>query len=56
MNSKPFVWVGMVLGSIAGSYVPALWGDAGIFSFSSLIFGSLGAILGIYICFKISQM
>jgi len=55
MNSKPFVWVGMVLGSMIGGYVPALWGDTNIFSFASLILGTIGAIAGIYIGFKMSQ-
>ena len=55
MNSKPFVWVGMTIGSVAGGYLPALWGDTNIFSFASLILGSLGAIAGIYIGFKMSQ-
>ncbi len=54
MTSKALIWVGVLVGSTIGSYVPALWG-AGIFSFSSIVFGSLGAIAGIYIAFKLSN-
>lgn len=54
MNSKSLIWVGMTLGSVLGGYVPMLWG-AGVFSFSSLLFGTAGAILGIWIAFRISR-
>ena len=52
---KPMVWMGMMLGSTIGAYIPALWGDTNLFSFASLILGSVGAIAGIYIGFKLSQ-
>lgn len=55
MNSKPFVWAGMILGSFIGGYIPSLWGDTNLFSISSLVLGSLGAIAGIYIGFKMSR-
>jgi hypothetical protein len=32
--------------------VPSLW-DAGAFSFSSIIFSTIGAIIGVYIAFKL---
>lgn len=54
MNSKSMVWIGMAIGSGVGSYVPMLWG-ADMFSFSSVILGAVGAILGIYLGFKLSQ-
>ena len=41
-------------GGWLGGYVPALWG-ADYFSFSSIIFGGLGAFLGIYIAFKLTH-
>jgi uncharacterized membrane protein YeaQ/YmgE (transglycosylase-associated protein family) len=44
----------MFLGGIIGGYVPQLWG-AGYFSFSSILFNAIGAIVGIYIGFKITR-
>ncbi len=52
--SKTIVFIGMIIGSTVGSYLPSLWG-AGLFSFSSVVFGAMGAIAGIYIGFKLSQ-
>ncbi len=54
MDSKTLVWIGVLVGSTVGSFIPTLWG-AGMFSFSSIIFSSLGAILGIYVGFKMSN-
>jgi len=54
MSSKTLIFIGMMIGSTIGSYIPALWG-AGLFSFSSIISGALGAILGIYVGFKLSN-
>ena len=45
----------MAVGSTLGGWIPSLWG-AGFFSFSGLILSSLGAIAGIYIGFKMSQI
>ena len=55
MDSKKLVWFGMFVGSTVGSYIPTLWGSD-LFSFSSIIFSAIGAMLGIYICFKISKI
>jgi uncharacterized membrane protein YeaQ/YmgE (transglycosylase-associated protein family) len=54
MNMKPAIWIGMTVGSSVGSFIPSLWG-AGVLSFSSLIFGALGAMLGIYVAFKMTR-
>lgn len=55
MESRSFIWIGMFIGSSLGSYLPALWG-AGLFSLSSIIFGALGGIAGIWAGFKLGQM
>jgi hypothetical protein len=44
----------MIIGSIAGGFVPTIFG-AGAFSFSSLLGSVVGGILGIWITFKISN-
>ena len=54
MNSKSMIWVFSLIGSAVGGWIPTLWG-AESFSFSSIIFGSIGAILGIFIGFKLSN-
>ncbi len=48
-------WKFMALGSVVGGYIPALWG-AGLFSFSVLIFSALGALLGIWIAYRMNQL
>ena len=44
----------MVVGSTIGGLIPNLWG-ASIFSFSSMLFGTAGGILGIYVAFKMTR-
>ncbi|KND49835.1 MAG: hypothetical protein AB203_01960 [Parcubacteria bacterium C7867-008] len=51
---KQVIFVGMAVGSFVGSYIPSLWG-AGIFSFSSVIFGAVGGLVGIFIAYRISN-
>jgi hypothetical protein len=55
MNTKSLVWIGMIVGSVIGGYVPALWG-AGVFSFPGIIGNTVGGILGIFAGYKLSQM
>lgn len=45
---------GMIVGSIIGSYVPALWGD-GTFSFWGIVTTAIGGFLGIYLAYKLTQ-
>jgi uncharacterized membrane protein YeaQ/YmgE (transglycosylase-associated protein family) len=49
--SKTIVYVGLIIGSIIGGFIPTLWG-AGFLSVSSLIFSTLGALLGIFLVLK----
>jgi hypothetical protein len=51
---KSVMWLSIGVFSTIGSCIPMLWG-AGIFDMSSIIFGGLGAILGIYVAFKLTQ-
>ena len=51
---KTMVWIGMVVGSIIGGYIPSLWGDS-LFSVSSLILSGVGAIIGIILGYKITN-
>ncbi|HUC94682.1 MAG TPA: hypothetical protein VMR19_01605 [Candidatus Saccharimonadales bacterium] len=49
--TKGIVYIGAFVGSILGSFIPMLWG-AGFLSISSLVFSTLGALLGIYLVIK----
>jgi hypothetical protein len=51
---KSLIWVGMIVGSTVGAYIPELWG-AGVFSFSSIFLSAVGGIAGILIGFKMSR-
>lgn len=55
MDTKKFVWIGMIAGSALGNYIPLLWGGSSL-SFASIILGMVGGILGIWGGFKLGQM
>lgn len=48
------VTVGIIFGSIAGGYVPTLLG-ADSFSFTSLFGSGAGAVLGLWLAFKLTR-
>jgi uncharacterized membrane protein YeaQ/YmgE (transglycosylase-associated protein family) len=48
------VTVGMISGSVVGGYVPTLLG-ADSFSFTSLFASGAGAVLGIWLAFKLTR-
>ena len=51
---KKLIYLGMFVGSVAGGYVPLLWGgDA--FSLASVLWSGIGAFLGVWAGFKISR-
>lgn len=54
MNPKTLIWIGVIVGSTIGGWIPTLWGTS-FFSFSSIIGNTIGGLIGIYIGFKISQ-
>ncbi len=51
---KFLIGIGMFFGSTIGSYIPLLWG-ASAFSVSSILFGVIGGIAGIFAGFYISK-
>ncbi|MES2749278.1 MAG: hypothetical protein V4606_02715 [Patescibacteria group bacterium] len=53
MESKRMIYFGMFIGGLIGGYVPSLLWDAGAFSMSALIGNAIGALIGIYITFKL---
>lgn len=54
MDQKRTTWLLAIVGSYAGSYIPYLWG-AGGFSFASLLTSTIGAILGIWLAFRLTR-
>ena len=54
LSRKSFVMFGMVVGSVAGGYVPALFG-ASTFSMAGVGLSMLGGIVGIVVAYKVTQ-
>jgi len=54
MIPKWFILFCLMIGSSFGAYIPMLWGD-GLFSFSSIVFSTIGGIAGIFIAIKIGN-
>lgn len=54
MSRKSLVMLGMIVGSAIGSYAPALFGVS-LFSFTSILLGGVGGILGIWLAYKITN-
>ena len=54
MDSKRTIYFFMFIGGTIGGYVPLLWGGEA-FSFAGIIFNALGALLGIYLGFKMTR-
>jgi phage tail tape-measure protein len=53
LSRKSMIMLGMLIGSTAGGYVPALFG-VNVFSVTSLLGSTAGGILGIWLAFKLS--
>jgi len=49
---KKILMLGMIIGSTIGGYLPTFFG-ASAFSFSSIICGVAGGVLGIWLPFKL---
>jgi hypothetical protein len=54
MERKQLIWIGLFVGSTIGGLIPALWG-AGALSLSSIFLSGVGAVLGIYGAYKLSE-
>jgi len=52
--TKRLIWIGIFIGSTIGSFVPLLWGGD-LLSFSSLLFSAAGALVGIWVGYKVGQ-
>lgn len=54
MSAKSLIWIGVFVGTTAGGALPILWGGS-TFSYSSIIFSTIGGLLGIWGGFRLSQ-
>lgn len=52
---KRVIWLLMIVGSVLGGYVPALWGDHSFLSLTSVCTTAIGAFLGVYVGFRITR-
>lgn len=46
--------MGVLVGSVIGGFIPEIWGASAL-SFSSLLFGVVGAFVGLWLGFRLSQ-
>ncbi len=46
------IWIGILIGSSIGGFIPQLWG-AGQLSYSSIWFSGIGAFVGLLIGYKL---
>jgi len=47
------IWLGALIGSTIGGFIPALWG-ADLLSYSGLLFSGIGAFVGLWVAYKLS--
>jgi uncharacterized membrane protein YeaQ/YmgE (transglycosylase-associated protein family) len=52
-GSNRSIWLGILIGSTIGGFIPELW-DAGLFSYSSVLLSGAGAFVGLWVGFKMS--
>jgi uncharacterized membrane protein YeaQ/YmgE (transglycosylase-associated protein family) len=50
---RSYIWIGILIGSTIGGLIPGLWGD-GLLSYSSVLLSCVGALVGLWIGFKLS--
>jgi uncharacterized membrane protein YeaQ/YmgE (transglycosylase-associated protein family) len=54
MSAKMLIWMGAIAGSMVGGLLPSLW-HASFFSLSGVIASTVGAVLGIWIAWKMTR-
>lgn len=56
MEAKRIIYLGIFVGGAIGGYLPTLLWNAPYFSFSTIFFNAVGAIIGIWIASKFNRM
>jgi uncharacterized membrane protein YeaQ/YmgE (transglycosylase-associated protein family) len=54
VTTKTLIYIFLTIGSIAGGWIPTLWGASAL-SMLSLLGGFIGALLGIWAGYKLGQ-
>ncbi len=54
MSDKKLIWIGAVVGSTLGGFVPGLW-HASMFSMWGLLFSTIGGLVGIWAGWRIAR-
>jgi len=49
---RSYIWIGILIGSTIGGLIPGLGGADG-FSYSSVLLSGVGALVGLWIAFKL---
>jgi hypothetical protein len=47
------IWLGVLIGSTIGGFIPELWG-AGLLSYSSVLLSGIGGLAGLWLAVKMS--
>ena len=47
------IWLGVLVGSTIGGFIPDLWG-AGLFSYSSVLLSGIGGFAGLWLGYMMS--
>ncbi|HEY8073817.1 MAG TPA: hypothetical protein VIF62_06905 [Labilithrix sp.] len=52
--TKTFIWLGLLVGSTVGGFVPMLWGGD-LLSAAGILLSAVGGIAGIFAGYKLAQ-
>ena len=54
MSRKTLIWIGLTVGSLAGGYLPVLWGGDMI-SLSAVVLSAIGGVAGIWLGYRFGE-
>ena len=55
METKTYIWTGIFIGSIIGSWIGSVLDHGNFFGLWSILFGGVGAIAGVWAGFKLGN-
>lgn len=55
MDTRHFIWIGVLVGGFIGGWIPTLW-DASLLSLSGIIGSTIGGLIGIYLGAKLASL